>query len=76
MKLLKWICVVLWLAAATAQAKTEEVVQQASGFGDTPAAAVANALVEASRQALGVSVLSDPSFRVATYEWVANENMA
>ena len=76
MKLLKWICVVLWLASATAQAKTEEVVQQASGFGDTPAAAVANALVEASRQALGVSVLSDPSFRVATYEWVANENMA
>ena len=76
MKLFKWMLVALCFAATVAQAKTEEVVQQASGFGDTPSAAVANALVEASRQALGVSVLSDPSFRVATYEWVANENMA
>lgn len=62
--------------AGPVQAKTEEVSQRASGFGDTPETAVANALVDAARQALGVSVMADPDFRVATYEWISNENMA
>ena len=73
------LSVVLMMAlalAAPAWGKTEEITQRASGYGDTPRTATANALVEAARQALGVSVVANPNFRVATYEWMANENIA
>ena len=64
-------CVVL--LAAQAWGKTEEVTTRATGFGDRPETAVANALVEAGRQALGVSVIMDPNFRTDTFEWVETE---
>lgn len=66
----------LMLAISPLNAKTVEVTQAATGFGETPQTATANALVEAARQALGVSVLADPKFRVATYEWIVDENFA
>jgi curli production assembly/transport component CsgG len=66
----------LSVLSLTALAKTVEVSQKATGFGDSPDAAVTNALVEASRQSLGVSVLLDPNFRSETFEWVATENLA
>ena len=61
--------------ASMAAAKTKEVTAQATGFGDTPETAVANALVEAARQSLGVSVLLDPNFRTESYQWVESEKM-
>ena len=61
--------------ASMAAAKTREVTAQATGFGDTPETAVANALVEAARQSLGVSVLLDPNFRTESYQWVESEKM-
>lgn len=67
---------VLAVTSLAATAKTVEVSQKSTGFGESPDAAVTNALVEASRQALGVSVLLDPNFRSETFEWVATENLA
>ena len=75
-RFLKALLMAALVLTAPAWGKTEEVTQKATGYGDSPRTATANALVEAARQALGVSVVADPSFRVATYEWMANENIA
>lgn len=66
----------LSVLSLVAWGKTVEVSQKATGFGDSPDAAVANALIEASRQSLGVSVLLDPNFRSETFEWVVTEKLA
>ncbi|KAF0811120.1 hypothetical protein A167_00152 [Alcanivorax sp. S71-1-4] len=57
-------------------AATETVTREATGFGSTPQTAVANALVEAARQGLGVTVTLDPDFRSQTYEWVVSQQIA
>lgn len=66
-------CAVLF--SVQAFAKTEEVKVRATGFGDRPEVAAANALVEAGRQGLGVSVMLDPNFRTDVFEWVETEKV-
>lgn len=74
-RLLRTFALALCLAASLASAKTETVSARGTGFGDSAGSAVSNALVEAARQALGVSVLHDPSFRSAAFEWVETEKL-
>lgn len=73
--ILKLMMAVLVLVASPAWTKTEEVPVRATGFGDRPETAVANALVEAGRQGLGVSVILDPKFRTDVFEWVETEKV-
>lgn len=64
------VAVLLCCVISPAFAKTTEVTARASGYGDTAKEATANALVEAASQTLGISVLHDPTFRSASFEWV------
>ncbi|MDX1802567.1 MAG: LPS assembly lipoprotein LptE [Alcanivorax sp.] len=64
---------VLLLLPLLAQAATETVSVQASGYGDDPQQAVTNALVAAVRQAGGVSVALDPAFRTGVLKWVVQQ---
>ena len=73
--LLKVLLALLLSVTSLAWAKTEQVTATATGFGDRPETAVANALVEAARQKLGVSVMLDPTFRSETFEWVETEKL-
>lgn len=74
-RLIRTLAWALCLAASLASAKTETVSARGTGFGDSAEGAVSNALIEAARQTLGVSVLHDPSFRSATFEWVETEKL-
>lgn len=58
------------LQPALAENADNMVTHEATGFGHDPQTAVANALVEAARQGLGVTVTLDPDFRRETFEWV------
>ncbi|MBA3981240.1 MAG: penicillin-binding protein activator LpoB, partial [Alcanivorax sp.] len=53
----------------------ETVTRNASGYGGSPQQAVANALVEAARQGLGVVVTLDPAFRTQVSEWVVQQGI-
>ncbi|WP_111657671.1 CsgG/HfaB family protein [Isoalcanivorax indicus] len=55
---------------------SETLTRNASGYGGTPQQAVANALVEAARQGLGVVVTLDPAFRTQVREWVVKQGVA
>lgn len=55
-------------------AETDTVTVTATGYGATPTEATTRALVEASRQALGGTVVLDPRFRSAMHEWVIRES--
>ncbi len=72
----RWGLVLLALVAAllavTAQAAATTKTVSASGYGDSPQQAVSNALVEAVRQAGGVTLAVDPHFRRQVSQWVAH----
>lgn len=69
------LAVVLLLPVlAWGQAGTETLSREASGHGETPADAISNALLEASRQGLGVVVTLNPDFRTSVSEWVISQN--
>lgn len=70
--LILWLAALFWTGSAHASTET----RTASGYGDSPQQAVANALVEAARQGLGVIVTVDPAFRNAVHEWVVREGFA
>lgn len=61
-------------ALAFAQAGTETTSREATGYGETPAAAISHALLEAARQGLGVVVTLDPDFRSQVSEWVVSQS--
>lgn len=58
------------LAAGLAQATATATEVTARGYGDNPQQAVANALVEAVRQAGGVTLAVNPDFRRKVGQWV------
>jgi hypothetical protein len=58
------------LAAGLAQAAATATEVTARGYGDNPQQAVANALVEAVRQAGGVTLAVNPDFRRKVGQWV------
>lgn len=58
------------LAAGLAQAEATATEVTARGYGDNPQQAVANALVEAVRQAGGVTLAVNPDFRRKVGQWV------
>jgi hypothetical protein len=64
--LLLMICAPVWAATNTVSARGE-------GFGNTADLAVGNALVEAVRQAGGVTVALDPDFRRNIQEFVVQQ---
>jgi hypothetical protein len=72
---MRYLLLTLLLAFASwSQGAEKEVTVNASGFGETPRDATAQALVEASRQALGVNVTLDPTFRKQVGEWIISQN--
>lgn len=60
----------LLLAAGSAQAVATATEVTARGYGENPQQAVANALVEAVRQAGGVTLAVNPDFRRRVGQWV------
>lgn len=74
MKYAKWLCMLLLLWQVGAVAATTAVTQKAEGYGATTQDAVADALVNAARQALGVALAVNPDFRKQSGEWVAHQS--
>lgn len=72
MTLYRPLCALVLLACSAAHAADTTV--SASGYGPDPTSATTRALVEAVRQARGVSVTVDPAFRTQVGEWVVRES--
>ena len=62
----------LFLLPLTVQAEEETLDASASGYGDSPQAAITHGLLEAARQNLGVGISLDPDFRRHVHEWVTS----
>ena len=69
----KIIACVLMLLALPAWAATSTVTSRGEGYGNTADLAVGNALVEAVRQAGGVTVALDPGFRRQIHEFIMQQ---
>lgn len=67
------VAFVLMLLALPAWSATTTVTSRGEGFGNTADLAVGNALVEAVRQAGGVTVALDPGFRRQIHEFVVQQ---
>lgn len=55
-------------------ADDDTLTRQATGYGDTPQAAISHALLEASRQGLGTVVTLDPDFRQSVVHWIRQQH--
>lgn len=66
------LALVATLLAVTAQAASTTKTVSASGYGGSPQQAISNALVQAVRQAGGVTLAVDPHFRRQVSQWVGH----